>query len=190
MILACIALSAWACNGADSSGDDSVDASPTPRPAATVEGSNVFFSAKGYNARIPDGWSFDDNAVNAPGLSVDTFLAPAEEGQIVQPNVGVSCEQPDSAETPDVDTYTAARKETAVRLGAKNLAEDSLDVDGQPARMLTYDMEREGASFQRSELLLISQRCFFSIAFTITPEKAGELTPLFEQFLEDFEVVN
>jgi hypothetical protein len=185
-----ISLAVVACSDGGSDAP-AADTSATPLALPTVEGADVRFPAKGYSARIPDGWSFDANTVNAPNITLDSFLAPAVEGETVQPSIAVGCEYTSAGELPDLETFAAAKIDTVTQLRAQNLTQESIEVAGLPATVIFYELERESALLKRSEVLLVSTgRCAFSLAFSVAPDDSAAFDPVFDQFLEDFEVVD
>lgn len=186
LMLALGTIAAVACGSETKS--DPTPATPTkvpgPRRAEpTIEGNRVTFPAKRYGAVIPDGWTFDANDINFDTISADTYFAPAGTAN-VSTSIAVTCETIPEGMT--VANYADAKASTAERFSASGVQRTPRQVAGHDAAVLEYRQQVGADEIGKTDVVLVSRPCGFTITLTAPAQDLSGLVPLFDKFLADF----
>jgi hypothetical protein len=172
---------------------ESGDGSPTPLPSArvrvepTVVGQDVTFSSKGYAAQIPEGWSFDPNAVVFGDLSSDLFLSPSTE-EVVQPNIAVTCETIEAGVT--LNDFMESKLDTLRRLTNGEIdPPTAATAAGQDSLAVEYDETRGDVALSRRDIFMVRDQCAWSLSLTTAAGGLADYEQLFDTFVANFKFI-
>lgn len=168
----------------DDDPDDGGDTRTTvARADPTVIGQDVSFPSKGYSARIPQGWTFDPNAIVFGNLSSDLFLAPAGADP-VQASIAVTCETIPAALS--LQEYVEAKTATLEELTGSELTPRTVQVSGQEASQVEYGQTREDITLSRRDVITVEDECAWSISLSAPGGQLADYEDVFNSFLAEF----
>jgi len=196
-IVLLLALGLMACGGGGPHGGVATPGAPettaptgeaTPGEGFTIT-DNLFESEeKGYNVRIPEGWSPRPNFFPGPGFSVDAFFAPdLVEG--VQPNISIACDQIPEGTTLTLKEYSDAKLQAARGVAQVEPDVSSGEVGGQEAVVARYKREKLEPAVEKTEFLFVTAKCGWDITLTVPLGRGSDYQNLFEEFLNSFRLL-
>lgn len=196
LLLAVIAIAGLvACDGSDGNGgatatpgQTTTPGQPTALPTAEIEGTRFESSVLPYAVEFPEGWTPDDNAIVRGEEIYDVFFSP-EMAEEVQPNFSVSCRR--LQEPLALELFANQHRQQLTEVGGGELVIEGqpAEVSGQPAFFITSTLDDPEVSLRKSEYILVTDTCAWTITMTV-PKAAGEgYDRLFNSFVSSFTLV-
>jgi hypothetical protein len=197
-----VAVSAAACGGDDDGDDDgtpaadttpTVNAEVTPFPTPQIVDGVITDPAKGYSARIPEGWRAQLNVVQTRASSADVFIEPLQPGAEAQANIVVNCII-DKGGVSEDERFEAEKTTTAFFPLHRDLVEGSMQIAGRQALALTYTLQSqqnpEQPLVRKTDLHFDTEKCAYEVTLTAGVPQFDQYQDEFAAFLQSFQLID